>query len=210
MYKAILLSHITFGFIAMLTGFLAMIFKKGQVSHKRSGLVYFVAMCYICLSAIVMSFLKLNLFLLSIAIFSFYLSFTGYRHTKRKDGQFHPIDIIMLMLTGLVGIGMIIYATILFGLAQGDDAFVLLVFGGTSLFMVIQDLLQWKKVIVRQHWLSGHVARIGGSYIATITAFATTNLHYWPQIYNWLLPSVIGSLLITRASLLVKKTVKMR
>ena len=51
-----------------------------------------------------------------------------------------------------------------------------------------------------------HIVRMGGSYIATFTAFALVNIRYiFPDasvavnIATWIMPGVIGGLLIGRA-----------
>ncbi len=205
MYKIILTLHIIAGFLALSSGLVAMLSKKGSKRHKLFGLIYFCCMCFVCFSAIGMSILKPNMFLLSIGIFSFYLAFTGYRHTKNKSGQLALIDKAIMIGTLIASVGMLAQAYQLLDQPIQDDAIVLFIFGGTCFAMAIQDTLGWLNVLQKQHWLMGHIARIGGSYIATVTAFATTNLQYWPQIINWLLPSVIGSILITYTSLKFRK-----
>lgn len=46
-------------------------------------------------------------------------------------------------------------------------------------------------------WLYRHIGRMGGAYIAIITAFLVINLTFLPDMVAWLGPTFIGSPLIT-------------
>ena len=49
------------------------------------------------------------------------------------------------------------------------------------------------------HWLLNHIARMTGSYIATLTAFfVVNNKGYFPELVVWLGPSIIGTFIIIR------------
>ncbi|HVF97644.1 MAG TPA: hypothetical protein VM871_09995, partial [Flavisolibacter sp.] len=57
----------------------------------------------------------------------------------------------------------------------------------------------------KQHWLAGHIASMGGGYIATWTAFIVTNIHFLPPVLVWLLPTVVGTVCIAYS---IRKYVK--
>ncbi len=46
-------------------------------------------------------------------------------------------------------------------------------------------------------WLGQHITGMGAAYIATVTAFSATNLYFLPYILSWLLPTAIGSLVLS-------------
>jgi len=52
------------------------------------------------------------------------------------------------------------------------------------------------------HWFYNHIARMVGSYIATVTAFCVVNSSnfpaYVPTLVIWVLPGVIGGIAIGR------------
>ena len=89
MIPYLLYLHITAGFIALVLGLVAMLAPKGQTLHNRSGLIYFWAMMIISLTSTLISLggEQLNLFLFVVGIFSFYMTFTGYRSTKVKNNE---------------------------------------------------------------------------------------------------------------------------
>src|SRR5688572_23604198 len=79
MYKAILLFHVAVGTLALGSGLTAIFAAKGQQNHNRSGRIYEISMYAVAFSAILMTLLKFNPFLLSIGIFAGYLTYTGKR-----------------------------------------------------------------------------------------------------------------------------------
>ena len=53
----------------------------------------------------------------------------------------------------------------------------------------------------RPDWLLAHIAGMGGAYLATVTAFIVVNLDFLPRPVTLIVPTVVGSMLITRASI---------
>lgn len=98
----------------------------------------FWGMVGIFLKAIPLAICKLNVFLLSIAIFSFYLEFAGMRFAVNRKGIPKLIDWIAFILIFFSGIAMLI-----FGLKyyfRDDTQFVtLLIFGSIALFLSYND-----------------------------------------------------------------------
>ncbi|MBC7922645.1 MAG: hypothetical protein H7Z75_16310, partial [Ferruginibacter sp.] len=44
----------------------------------------------------------------------------------------------------------------------------------------------------RLDWLRMHIERMGGAYIATVTAFLVVNVRVEPAFIPWLLPGLLG------------------
>lgn len=208
---ALLLLHIATGSIALLVGLIPMFSKKGSKLHNRSGLIYVYCMIAVALSALLLCALQpfkmMRLFLTGIAVFSFYLSMTGWRATKQKKTG--PIlgDRILTYVTLLVSVGMLGIGVYL--LTQEANAFfpVLFIFFGllTGVF-ASQDARQFGKPTEKMHWFFQHLTRMGGSYIATVTAVLVVNMGHllpsnapdWIGIAGWIAPSIIGGMLIGR------------
>ncbi len=76
--------HIAAGFTAFFVAPVAMVVRKGGPTHRSWGKLYFWAMTVATITALVVAAYRPNIFFLLIAIFSFYLSFTGYRILYRK------------------------------------------------------------------------------------------------------------------------------
>ena len=64
--------HATLGSIAFIAGFIAIITKKGNTAHKKSGIVFYYAMLAAAISALVIAVLPKheNPFLFTIGLFS--------------------------------------------------------------------------------------------------------------------------------------------
>lgn len=195
--------HIFAGGLALLSGIVAILSKKGQKIHIKSGRIYFWSMMTVIVTAVIMALFRDNSFLQSIAVFSFYLAFTGKRLLRyKKEISPKPIDWIISSIALVVAIGMLyaaIDSMIQYGFAGAAP--VLLVFGFFLFSMSAQDLIKMKrKKFVKNAWLFDHIGRMSGSFIATTTAFIVVNFSMTPAWILWLLPTAIGTPLIFRVS----------
>ena len=82
----LLLFHILSGSLTLISSALSIYSKKGQRTHRFFGKIYFWGMVGVFLTAIPLAIFKLNVFLLLIAIFSFYLAFAGMRFAVNRKG----------------------------------------------------------------------------------------------------------------------------
>ena len=80
---------------------------------------------------------------------------------------------------------------------------VLAVFGVVLLGSSIGDLLIFRKPALftagNKAWLLKHIGMMGGAYISTVTAFLVNNVHIQQQWLVWVAPTLVGSVLISRA-----------
>lgn len=204
-----LILHILSGFTALVTGGIASFTKKGGKGHRSSGKWYFWAMTGVFVTAIVISILKNLAFLFMIGFFSYYFVVRGYRHLYLKGlGKTQKaagIDWFVMAVALLFGIGLLAWATM--QKIQGNSFWpVPFVFGLVSTGFSLADMkLYIKGPSYKQHWLAGHIVSMGAGYIATWTAFVVTNVRFLPPVFVWLVPSVVGSVLI---SMSVRRYVK--
>ncbi len=78
-FYTLLFIHICFGAISLLSAAGALFATKGQWWHRHFGEFFFYGMSGVFVTAIPMSLMKSNVFLFTIAIFSYYLAFSGWR-----------------------------------------------------------------------------------------------------------------------------------
>lgn len=196
----LLLLHIAAGFIALATGLAAMLYDKTSLAHRKTGLWYYYAMCVIFLTGAPLAWMHTNWFLLSISFFAFYLSFTGYRFARRKHRSYQWLDKGIAGLFLLISLSMLGYSLYLYQKGQVDAAIILVVFGSIFLTSSGRDsLVFWGWRRESQHWVRGHIGRMGGSYIAALTAFLVNVIDFLPPVVSWLAPTAIGTILITRS-----------
>ncbi|KAB7732247.1 DUF2306 domain-containing protein [Rudanella paleaurantiibacter] len=219
----LLITHIIAGSLALLLGLVAMLAQKGSRLHNRAGRVYVWCMTYVALSAVllfvVQPFTIFRLFLTGVAVFSFYLSTTGYRAVVLKRAGLSlaeppTFDRWLTYLTLLVSISMICFGVFLITSGAGSFMPILFTFFGVfTLVFALQDLRQFGKPTEKMHWFFGHFTRMGGSYVAALTAFIVNNnarmlpanAPDWAHLAGWIVPSLVGGMLIGRTVAHYKK-----
>lgn len=200
---SLLIIHILCGFTALVTGGIASFTKKGSKAHRLSGKWYFGAMTGVFITAIAVSILKSLAFLFMVGFFSYYFVVRGYRQLYLKGlGRTQKATTIdwfitfIAMLFGLALIGWAIYQQL------NSLSFwpVPLTFGIISAGFAAADIrLYVNGPKYKQHWMASHIVSMGAGYIATWTAFIVTNVKFLPPVIVWLLPGVIGAILISKS-----------
>jgi uncharacterized membrane protein len=188
--------HIVSGSIALFTGLIAMLAKKGGKRHRLSGKIYFYAMCGVAASAFYLSVYKHIPFLFNIGVMSFYFTYTGFRSVKNKRVIPGIMDKIVLFANLLASV-----LQLYMGFTGGGV--LPLFFGTLGAFIGIQDtrlyFFRAQDVPVNKKiWLIRHIGRMSGAYISTLTAFLVVNLRdvSVPNYVVWIAPTVIGVPLI--------------
>lgn len=196
----VLVLHIASGFTALVAGGIASLTRKGGKGHRSAGKWYFGAMTGVFITATLLGVFKGRAFLFMVGFFSYYLVARGYRALYLKglgrSQKATRLDWVISLTAALFGAGLVIWA-----IDQYNKGFgfwpVPLVFGLISIGFALADIkLYVKGPTHKQHWLVGHIASMGGGYIATWTAFIVTNNRYLPNVVAWLLPTAVGGFLI--------------
>ncbi len=208
LFQSFLILHIVAGFLALLLGAMAIASRKGQKNHLKSGKWYVIMMYAVGISAIVMTQLKPNPFLFTVGVFTLYMTFTGQRSIFyfRLKSAYRTTwkDLVPIGIALLVAAGMVLQP--IYQMVQTNiiSISVMAVFGAILMGFAIRDLVMVVKTPTFQPnnkaWLIMHIGRIGGAYIATLTAFLVTNLTFQPAWVIWLAPTLVGSILLAKAS----------
>jgi len=187
--------HAILGGIALLSGGVSLIAKKGRKVHKKSGKVFFYSMLLSAFTALIISALPNHEspFLFSIGLFSSYFILSGYRALRyKKEIPNLTLDKALSFSLLIVGISMILYPIIV----KHKLSIVLTVFGVVGLTFGVLDLIQFRNHDkLKKNWLKTHLGKMVGGYIAATTAFAVVN-GIFPGIYSWFIPGVIGGFYI--------------
>jgi uncharacterized membrane protein len=179
-----------------------MMAAKGRYVHRMSGLIYFISMNVVVASALYISVVKEIPFLLTIAIFSLYMNYNGYRVLKLKRYTYLLHDWLIVVIA-VAGVAYMMYSRVP----------LLMIFGGILAAMLIQDVSKQfsqedkKREYVRTKILT-HIGRMVGAYIATVTAFLVVNISMNPAWLLWLLPTLIGTPVIIYYTQVWKKRLK--
>ncbi|AUD03137.1 DUF2306 domain-containing protein [Spirosoma pollinicola] len=208
---SLLIIHIATGCTALLAGLIPMFSRKGSRLHNRAGLIYVYCMIVVAVSALLLCVLQplkmMRIFLTGIAIFSFYLSMTGWRATKQKKSGPAQADRILTYITLAVSVLMVGFGIYLMAL-NGTSFFpiVFSFFGVLTFIFARKDFQLINHPVEKMHWFFQHFTRMGGSYIATFTAALVTNIGRivptnapdWIATAGWIAPSIIGGMIIGR------------
>lgn len=200
LFKLILIIHVIAGSIGLFTGTINIIRAKGDKKHQLVGKFFFYGMVINSIAGFIMSVMHKNLFLLIIAVFTFYMVATGQRFLslKRidKGDAAKPIDWALSVIMVLFALCFLGYGFYLC-MNETNLGIVLLVFGLISILMARKDILIYKgNFKFRNYWLLMHIQRMVGGYIAALTAFLVVNNTYLPALFAWLGPTVVLTPLI--------------
>lgn len=188
--------HIAAGFTAFFIAPCAMLTRKGGDAHRRWGKIYFWSMAVMALTAIIVAAYRPNIFLLLIAIFSFYMALTGYRvlFRKRPDkGQkanaldWAAASIMLVVGAALVGLGFFAPQVLRI------NPIISSVFGVTGIMFGARDVQKFLRPSAQKNsWFFNHIGGMLGSYIAAVSAFSVVNFDFLPTVLRWLWPTMIG------------------
>jgi hypothetical protein len=206
-YEIVKIIHIICGFLALSTGLVPMFAAKGGKTHIFWGRIYYWAMFGVFITTVIFFVLYptkvFYQFFLGIAILSFYNTFTGVRILKTKATGNAPelIDWVAATVAAVCGLGMIILAILVYLKEANTLSILLSIFGLGILLTGIQDLRVFAGKVPREkmHWFFHHIARMMGSYAATVTAFCVNivprflpeNMPSFVQLILWIAPGVI-------------------
>jgi hypothetical protein len=203
-FSVLLIAHIAGGGAGLITGTIAASAKKGGRLHRKAGIVFFWGMLLASLSALVMSWFPdhENLFLFAVGGFTLYMILSGYRivllkrHFKNTTGRFPVTDYLITIFGGLFATFLIMQS--IKGLSGGNTfSIVPGVFGIICLSYVLHDIkLFLGRTTIKASWIYNHIIRMMGAMIASYTAFLVVNVQIHMQWILWLLPTVIGSIMI--------------
>ena len=197
----LLVIHIAAGSVALLTALVALVTAKGGVVHVRAGRVYAIGMTLIFLTAIPLAILGADVFLLLIAVFSFYLVFAGWRFARNRSRRPQPVDWAAVAIMGLTGLGMWGYAVVL-GMSGSGQWVTMLAFGFIAVALSVADGLffnQGRRARRRPapHLrIQRHLTNMMAGTIATVTAVMVVNVSMNPVWLPWLLPTIVITPLI--------------
>jgi len=195
--------HIAAGFIGFFVAPVALAVRKGGQAHRRWGLAFFWAMVVAGSTSLLLAGLQVLLvplppgrsvalvFLFITGIFSMYLAAFGYRALYLKQlgqGQ-RPAWVDWLM----VGVGLPVFSFFgYYGVQHGIVPAV--VFGGLGAVRAGTQLGSYLRPAPPRpgQWLRNHIAGFVGAYIAAVSAFSATSLHFIPWPWNFLWPTLLG------------------
>ena len=190
--------HAFLGGIGLITGIGSILVKKGGPIHQKLGKAFSFGIIGSSLISLPIAWMPghRNLFLFLIGIFTIYLVVIGNRSLgfKRKakatTGDY-AVSSVMLLFS----LFMLIFG--IYGLFNSlVNSILYVIFGSFGLVLLRGDYKFY-----REHgnggneWLLNHLSKMLAALIASVTAFIVAGLNMG-SLLAWILPSVIGTVLI--------------
>jgi uncharacterized membrane protein len=104
MRSPILDLHICAGIIGLLSGAVAIAFRKGSRGHRAAGNVFVISMLTMAASAVCLAFMKHQMGNVFGGIATFYLIGTAWLTARRRDGETSRFDWLVLLIPLAIGI----------------------------------------------------------------------------------------------------------
>jgi len=175
-YTPLLIAHICGGVIGVLSGFVALIARKGGRLHRQSGDVFVVAMLIMAASGACLGFLRSQPGNVVAGSFTFYLVGTAWLTVMRKEKETGRTEIGLLLVGLAVGAISLIFGWKALHRATGGAAAPDFVFGLVVMLAVAGDI----RMLIRggvsgAQRLARHLWRMCvGLFIATASFFLGT------------------------------------
>ncbi len=186
--------HVAAGFLALTGATIAtatMFFDCPHKWHVYSGKVFVFGMTGIVVTAIPITLIKSNYFMLLIAVFSGYLALAGWRYAKNRTGVPNTIDWVRVGVMTASSILMLIYGAWM--IHRGNlNGIMLIVFGIIGGGLCLSDTYTLRTGRAKGKTRVGiHLTMMLSGLIATVTAFAAVNFTFKPLFVVWLTPTLL-------------------
>ncbi len=207
--NVLLIIHIIIGSLSLIVFWIPIFVKKGSKLHVKAGEVYVFLMWIVIVTAIFLCILNIFKGKIILAAFLGYLSVITaqplwygiaiVKHRRQIPDNIRVLKIILNWILFLGGVGLTVWSLVLHLKGQ---TILLLIFGLLGLSSSVPFLFSKNK---RQtNWLQEHIEGMVGTGIAAYTAFiAFGGTSLFGHIFKgplvaipWVLPTVIGTLLI--------------
>ena len=143
-FSPVLLFHICAGILGLLSGAVAMSFRKGSHRHRVAGNVFVISMLSLSASGAYLGFIKHQMLNGLMGVLTFYLVATAWLTARRRDGEAGIFDLGALMVSLAVGAGLVTYgleaANSQTGSKDGYPAGAYFTFGSVALLFAAGDV----------------------------------------------------------------------
>jgi uncharacterized membrane protein len=103
-YSPILIFHICAGTVGLLSGTVAIIFRKGSRGHVLAGRVFVVSMLCMAVGAVYLAIVRNQPNNIGGGILTFYLIGTAWLTARRRDGETSRFDWVALLIPLAIGV----------------------------------------------------------------------------------------------------------
>jgi uncharacterized membrane protein len=143
-FSPILVLHISSGIIGLLSGALAMSFRKGSRGHVAAGRVFVISMLSLSAAAVYLAVMKSQTGNVIAGVMTFYMVTTAWATARRREGETGIFDWCALVVALAAGAVMVIYgfeaAHSQTGLKDGYPPVLYFIWGSVALLSAAGDV----------------------------------------------------------------------
>ena len=190
MHTALTMIHICGAIVGLLSGFMAMMFRKGSGMHGAAGNVFFVSMLSMSAAGAYMAaFIKPNNGNVMGGVLTFYLVATGWMAASRRDRKVGIFDVSALLIALAIATAGATWgiqaASSRTGLKDGYPPFLYFVFASIALLFAASDI----RMIVRggvfgAKRIARHLWRMSLALLFAMMSFYPARAHLFPRWFN--------------------------
>ncbi len=194
--QPVLIIHVAFGAIAVLSGITALLSRKGARLHRTAGAIFFASMLTSAAAGVYIALTKPEMITLLAGCFTIYLVATAWITVKRKPKEIGGIELVATLgalAIGVAGLSFGIEAqNSVSGLKDGYSAEPYFFFGALALLAVAADVsVLIRRGVTGRQRIARHLWRMSFAlYIATGSAFTGPGAQAFPE-------QIRGSILLT-------------
>jgi hypothetical protein len=190
LYRSLLMLHICGAIVGLLSGFMAMMFRKGSGLHGAAGSVFFVSMLSMSAAGAYMAaFIKPNNGNVMGGVLTFYLVSTAWVTARRRERKIGAFDFIALFVALAIAASAATWgiqaATSRTGLKDGYPPFLYFIFGSIALLFAASDV----RMLVRggvsgAQRIARHLWRMCLALLFATLSFYPSRAHLFPKWLN--------------------------
>ena len=191
--------HAIVGTLVLVLGFLQIVLKKGGKYHRMMGVTYVICMTVVICSGIVIGSAMIGF----IGAFGYYFCLTGFLFAHGKSNLKTSLQKSVVIAGALLNLYMLYFAIHTFMSGDINAGIIFSVFTFVFFTTSIPDVMQYvllrpveKMYNHKMNWYFEHMKRMYISYIMATTAFVVIQNIFPIMFLNWLLPTVLGAILI--------------
>ena len=185
-HSILLTIHIAGALVGLLSGWTALLLRKGSRRHGAVGTVFFISMLAMCTSAVILAVMKQQTGNIMGGTLTFYLVGTAWLTVQRREGETGRLEWAGMLLAFALGVGTLTLGSqVVRGTAHyaGVPAAAFFTFGSIALLSSAGDA----RMLVRGGVFGGprlarHLWRMCTALlIATLSALAGNRTHFLPE-----------------------------
>jgi uncharacterized membrane protein len=165
MSTILLMTHICGAVLGLISGYLAMIFRKGSGLHNAAGTVFFVSMIGMTLSAgFLAAYYRPNSINSTVSMLTFYLVLTAWWSARHREARTSLFDYAAFLFVAVVATGGLSFgfeaASSKTGSLDRIPAPAYFIFGSIALLHVLSDIRMLKRGVAGPRRIARHLSRM--------------------------------------------------